>query len=313
MRKVRPLADGDLIGLVAPSSPSTGEAVEGAVRAVEKMGFSVRLGRSCHAALGYMAGPEELRAADLNAFFADDAVKAIFCLRGGDGAIRLPPLIDMAVVAAHPKIFLGYSDITILHLIFTQKGGFCTFHGPMVVTDFLRKTFAGYEEDCLLKALCDSRPLGEIVPFEGAPAMEGLVGGCAEGELTGGNLALVCSLLGTPWEIDTRGKVLLLEDTDEPVYRIDRMLSQLRLAGKLEDAAAVVLGQFTNITAKDPKRTFRLEEIFEAVVAPVGKPTVLNAPFGHGTKKATLPLGARAAVDGSRGTVTVIESAVEGA
>ncbi len=308
MRKVRPLSPGDLVGLVAPSSPSSPEAVERAVRAVEKMGFSVRLGRSCHAALGYMAGPEELRARDLNELFGDDDVKALFCLRGGDGAIRLPPLLDMRTIAAHPKIFLGYSDITILHQMFNLTGGFCTFHGPMVVTEFLDGRFSGYVEDHLLRALTDRTPPGEILPFEGAPAMEGLVGGTAEGELVGGNLALVCSLLGTPWEIDTRGRVLILEDTDEPFYRIDRMLFQLRLAGKLDDVAAIVLGQFTNLKAKDPKRTFTLSEIFEAVVAPVGKPTVVNAPFGHGPKKVTLPLGARAVVDGTKGTLTVVES-----
>jgi muramoyltetrapeptide carboxypeptidase len=141
--------------------------------------------------------------------------------------------------------------------------------------------------------------------------METLVPGNAEGELIGGNLALVCALLGTPWEIDTRGRILVLEDTDEPVYRIDRMLTQLRLAGKLDAAAGIVLGQFTNVQPRRPKDSFTIPEAFEAVVAPVGKPTLINGCFGHDVRKATLPLGARAVIDGSRSTLTVVEAGVE--
>lgn len=310
MRKVPALRQGDTVAFVSPSSPSPREAVEAAVRAVEEMGFRVKVGPGCYEASGYMAGPDEVRARDINQMFRDSEVSGIFCLRGGDGATRLPAMIDIHDIARHPKVFLGYSDITILHQMFNLKAGFCTFHGPMPATEFSKDTFPGYVRENLLRALCDTEAPGEILPFEGAPPMETLVSGMAEGELIGGNLALVCALLGTPWEIDTRGRILVLEDTDEPPYRIDRMLTQLRLAGKLEDSAGIVLGQFTNVTPKNPARTFPLEEIFEAVVAPVGKPTLLNGCFGHGVRKTTLPLGARAVIDGSRSTLTVVESGV---
>lgn len=310
MRKVPALCPGDTVAFVSPSSPSPRKSLEAAVRAVEEMGFRVKVGASCHASWGYMAGPDELRAQDVNRMFLDPEVKGIFCLRGGDGAIRLPRMIDMEGIARNPKVFLGYSDITILHQMFNVHGDFCTFHGPMPATEFTQDTFPGYVRDHLLKAICETEPLGEIRPFEGAPPMETLISGTAEGELIGGNLALVCALLGTPWEIDTRGRILVLEDTDEPPYRIDRMLTQLRLAGKLNDAAGIVLGQVTNLKPKNPARTFTLPEIFETVVAPVGKPTLVNGYFGHGVKKVTLPLGARVVLDGAGSTLTLIESGV---
>ncbi|GAB6280468.1 MAG: LD-carboxypeptidase [Thermovirga sp.] len=310
MRKVPVLRPGDTVAFVSPSSPSSAESLEASVRAVEEMGFRVKVGPSCHASLGYMAGPDELRAQDVNRMFLDPEVRGIFCLRGGDGATRLPRMIDMASIARNPKVFLGYSDITILHQMFNLHGGFCTFHGPMPATEFTKDTFSGYVRDHLLRAICSTEPLGEIRYFEGAPPMEALVPGTAEGELVGGNLALVCALLGTPWEIDTRGRILILEDTDEPSYRIDRMLTQLRLAGKLDEAAGIVLGQFTNLKPKNPARTFTLPEIFEAVVAPVGRPTLVNGYFGHGVKKVTLPLGARAVVDGAKSTLSIVESGV---
>ncbi|MCF7935315.1 MAG: LD-carboxypeptidase [Synergistales bacterium] len=312
MRRVPALRPGDTVGLVSPSSPSSRRSVDTAVQAVRELGFQVKVGPSCYAALGYMAGEDSLRARDVNEMFADPGVRGILCLRGGDGATRLPPLIDLEAIARTPKVFLGYSDITILHQMFNCYGGFCTFHGPMPATEFSKPTFPGYVRDHLLQALCREEPLGRIEPYEGAAPMETLVPGAAEGELVGGNLALVCALLGTPWEIDTRGRILVLEDVDEPPYRIDRMLTQLRLAGKLQDAAGIVLGQFNHIKPKNPSRTLSLAEIFEAVVAPVGTPCLTGGCFGHGEKKVTLPLGARAALDGAAAELTLLESGVLG-
>ncbi len=311
MRKVPALREGDTVAFVSPSSQSTMESIEKAVKVTEDMGFRVKLTRSCYESEGYHAGSDFVRADDINRVFLDPDVRGIFCVRGGDGATRLPQRIDIETVYKNPKVFLGYSDITILHTMFNRPRGFITFHGPMPASEFIRDSFPGYVRENLLRAITDTGPLGEITPCEGAPPMEALVTGTAEGELAGGNLALVCSLLGTPWEIDTRGKILVLEDTNEPVYRLDRMLMQLRLAGKLDAAAGIVLGQFTHIQPRKPKDSFTLPEVFEAVVAPVGKPTLINGCFGHDEKKATLPLGARAVLDGSRSTLTVIESGVE--
>ncbi|MFP4481963.1 MAG: LD-carboxypeptidase [Thermovirgaceae bacterium] len=310
MLKPRALVTGDVIALVSPSSPSPPESFDKARAAVEGLGFRVKPAPGCREALGYLAGPDEVRARDINEMFADPEVKGIFCLRGGDGATRILDRIDARTAARNPKVFLGYSDITVLHAVLNKKAKLCTFHGPMPASDFTRKTFSGYVSENLLKALCKVEPLGDIHPHDSKPLLETLVPGVAEGELVGGNLALVCSLLGTPWEIDTRGKILILEDTDEPPYRIDRMLTQLRLAGKLHEAAGIFLGQFTNVKPKNPKRTFTLREIFETVVAPVGRPTLLNGCFGHGDYKVTLPLGARARIGGDVPRFTILEAGV---
>lgn len=310
MLKPKALVEGDTIAFVSPSSPSSRESVEKAVASVEDLGFRVTLAPGCLESQGYLAGADDVRAGDINAMFADPEIDGIFCLRGGDGATRIVDRIDMETVAKNPKVFLGYSDVTVLHAVLNERAGLCSFHGPMPASDFTRKTFPGYVRESLLRAVSDREPLGMIRPHESDPAMETLVSGSAEGQLAGGNLALVCSLLGTPWEIDARGKILILEDTDELPYRIDRMLTQLRLAGKLREAAGIVLGQFTNVKPKNPKRTFSLPEIFEAVIVPVGTPTLVNGCFGHGDYKVTLPLGARARIEGATASLEVLESGV---
>ncbi|MGI6774249.1 S66 peptidase family protein [Acetomicrobium sp.] len=310
MRKVKALHPGDTIGLIAPSSPAPLDDLEKAVAAITDLGFNVKVGASCYESYGYMAGPEEIRAQDIHAMFNDPKINGIFCVRGGDGAIRLPRLIDMGLISKNHKVFLGYSDITILHLMFNLHGQFCTFHGPMPSTDMIKDSFHGYEKDHLLKAICDDEPIGELKPYDGAIPMQTLVGGTAEGKIIGGNMSLICALMGTPWEIDTKNRILILEDIDEPLYKIDRMLTQLLLAGKLEAASGIVLGQFTNVTHKDPERTFTLDKIFEDVVAKAGKPTLINGYFGHGEKKVTLPLGARAVIDGANSSFAIVESGV---
>ncbi|HOM97327.1 LD-carboxypeptidase [Acetomicrobium sp.] len=312
MRKVKALRQGDTVGLIAPSSPAPLDDLEKAVAVITDLGFNVKVGASCYESYGYMAGPEGIRVQDMHAMFDDPKINGIFCVRGGDGAIRLPRLIDMELIFKNPKVFLGYSDITVLHLMFNLHGQFCTFHGPMPSTDMIKGSFSGYEKDYLLKAICNDEPIGELKPYDGASPMQTLVEGTAEGETIGGNLSLVCALMGTPWEIDTKDRILILEDIDEPLYKIDRMLTQLLLGGKLETASGIVLGQFTNITHKDPERTFTLDKIFEDVVAKAGRPTLINGYFGHGEKKVTLPLGARAVIDGANSSFTIIESGVVG-
>lgn len=311
MRKVPALREGDTIAFVSPSSQSSRESVEKALKITEDMGFHVKVYENCQGFGEYPGNLDEARAEEINRAFLDPDIRGIFCIGGGYGAIRLPGLIDTDSAFRNPKVFLGYSDSTILHMLFNRPGGFITFHGPMPVSDFSRGTFPGYVRESLLKAVCSTKPLGEIVPFEGAPPVETLVPGRAEGKLAGGNLSMVCSLLGTPWEIDARGKILILEETGEPVYMIDRMLTQLRIAGKLEAAAGIVLGQFTHILPGKPKEPFTITDVFETVLAPVGKPTLINGCFGHDVRKATIPLGARAVIDGAASTLTVLEAGVE--
>ncbi len=310
MRKVPALRPGDTLGFIAPSSPVPRGKLEQSIEITEALGFNVVVGESCHASWGYLAGPDDLRAKDVNRMFGDPDIQGIFCVRGGDGATRIPERIDMSLIRNNPKVFLGYSDITVLHLMILQEAGFCTFHGPMPSTEFGKETFEGYVKDSLLRALTNPEPPGEILPYPGAPAMQNLVPGVAEGELTGGCLSLICALLGTPWEIDTKGKILVFEDVNEEPYKIDRMLCSLRMAGKLRDAAAVVVGQIEKAEAKDPAKSLTLEEVWESHLACLDKPVLLGGCFGHGEKKATLPLGARARVDSVKGVFSVLESGV---
>jgi muramoyltetrapeptide carboxypeptidase len=185
-----------------------------------------------------------------------------------------------------------------------------TFHGPMPATEFIQPDFDDYAKPQLLKAMMRPEPLGEIASPPGAPTVEVIASGHAEGELVGGNLALICALMGTPFEIDTRGKILLLEDIDEENYRVDRMLTQLRLAGKFDEAAGVVIGEFTNWEPSEPHNDFPIGDVIESILLPYDKPILTHVCFGHGPYKATLPLGALAQIDGSRGRLIVTESGV---
>ncbi|PIE32158.1 LD-carboxypeptidase [candidate division KSB3 bacterium] len=311
MRPVKMLRKGDTIGLIAPSGSTHADGqVEQAVKAVEKLGLCVVVAPGCYEKRGFLAGTDETKLRDLHTFFADPSIHGIFCIRGGDGASRLLDRLDTNIVSRNPKVFLGYSDITALHLVFNQKTDFVTFHGPMPATEFIRPDFEDYAQSQLLRAIMAPEPLGDIVQPLDAPSVETLSPGTVEGELVGGNLTLICALLGTPFEIDTRGKILLIEDIDEANYRVDRMLTQLRLAGKLEEAAGIAIGDFVNTEPLDSWKHFPIDEVFQDILLPLKKPILKNLPFGHGRNKATLPLGALARVDGPRSRLIVLEPGV---
>lgn len=311
MQPVKRLVPGDTIGMIAPSGPARhADDVPAGIAAVEAMGFTVVAGASCYEKQGYLAGSDECRAADLQSFFENDAIAGIFCMKGGDGAPRLLDRLDFARIARHPKVFLGYSDITALHLALTRRCGFMTFHGPMPVSEFIRADFGDYERSALMNAVAGTGPLGVIAQPEGAGPVDILSPGIARGRLAGGNLALVCALMGTPFEIDTRDRILLIEDIDEANYRIDRMLTQLRLAGKLDQAAGIAIGRFTDCEPLDANKKMPLAEVLADILGPLDKPVLSNLPFGHGPCKATLPLGAEAVLDADRGRLIVTEAAV---
>ena len=315
MRKPKALKPGDLLGLIAPSgSPKeTGQADQGA-DFLRGLGFRVRTGGSCRQGYGYLAAPDEERAADLTNFFADPEVAGIVCLKGGYGTPRILDRVDYAVIARNPKVFVGYSDITGLHLALHRHAGFPTFHGPMAVS-FL----GGLDEfsaGAWLRALTSPKALG-ILPVppgeDGRPPVppRALTGGRAEGVLLGGNLSLVAALTGTPYSLDARGKILFLEDIDEEPYRVDRMLTQLRLAGVFDACAGIVLGDWKNCVPKDPGRSLTLDQVFRDVVVPSGKPVLAGFPAGHSVPTLTFPLGVRARLDADSGTLELLEAAAE--
>ncbi|MCE5255938.1 MAG: LD-carboxypeptidase [Spirochaetaceae bacterium] len=308
--RIRPrhLLIGDTVCLIAPSGcAASPERVVASEKALAALGLRVKT--SAHAAdqYGYLAGRDATRAQELAAAFADPEAKAVVCLKGGYGAQRILDRIDFGLVARNPKIFLGYSDITALHAAFGQVCQLVTFHGPMASSDMVPEIDPASFES-LQKALFSDAPLGKIRNPDGKP-LSTLVGGKAEGELVGGNLSLITSGIGTPWELDTRGKILFLEDVDEAPYRIDRMLNQLRLAGKFDCCAGVVLGGWTRCTATEGKPSLSLEEVFRDIIAPCGKPTLMGLQAGHCIPNLTLPLGIRYGLSADDGTLEALEPA----
>ncbi|MCB9867864.1 MAG: LD-carboxypeptidase [Phycisphaerales bacterium] len=315
------LQRGDTIAFVAPAGPLDRTRMELARQRLEDMGFHVRVPSDLYRTRGYLAGPDETRAAELMAAFADPEVKAIFPGTGGYGVTRMLDRLDYDVIRRNPKVFIGFSDITGLHLAIQKKTGLVTFHSPNPMwglgSDGNLKPFSA---DCFWRALlaerycaADGEPLppgyAYELPADVAPTKV-LAPGVARGRLTGGNLSLVAALMGTPYEIETRGRVLFLEDVGERPYRIDRYLSQLRLGGKLDGVAAVILGQFRDCAPKPDEDSLSLDEVIADYFGGLGVPVITNFPAGHVANNATLPLGALVEVDADHNRVAVLENLV---
>ena len=301
-RKPRAAGPGARIVLVAPSKPVEPDATHRAAARLAELGFVVDIPEGIFERRGYLAGPDPLRARILGRALADPRADVVLCLAGGYGATRLLPLLDWTALAARdvPPAFIGYSDITALHLALQRQLDWVTFHGPMAAT-----MFGGAEPPAPFWAAQFWGMLGMggaagapgapdlTLPFADQPLPEVLVPGEATGPLRGGNLSLVAATIGTPWELDARGAVLFLEDVGEEPYRIDRYLSQLALAGKLAEAAGFVLGTWSACVAETPERSLNLREIFADHLGNLGVPVVDGWPAGHIATQQTLPLGVR--------------------
>jgi muramoyltetrapeptide carboxypeptidase len=298
-----PLQEGALIGVIAPAGP-VDPAVLPAVEAVyARFGWRSRLYPSCrarHDTLPYLAGPDALRLADLHAALADDEVAAIHCLRGGYGTLRLLPAIDTALLRAKPKLLMGFSDITALHALWAAEG-LPSLHAPMPASDLIRP---GREDDVAAWAalLRQGLPAGTVLAPELEPG-EPVHPGVAEGVLIGGNLSLVAALCGTPWAWNPHGAILFLEDVSESLYRVDRYLTQLQLAGVLHAVAGIVLGSFSETEPPEPLLRERLLPLCRAAA----KPLLGGWPTGHGAPNRPLPLGLRARLDAGAGTLTLLQ------
>ena len=301
---------GDTIGLIAPAGAMRAEgAIERAVAETERMGFKVKLGESAGKKYGYLSGSDDVRARDINAMFADDEVDAIFCIRGGYGAMRILDQLDYDIIATHPKIFAGFSDITALHIALLNRCNLATFHAPMPV-GWWSKPLDDFSRESLYQTLMNAEPVGDIInPPE--YARQTVTPGQAEGLLVGGNLTLIAHSLGTPWEIDTKGRILFIEEVGERTYSVDRLLTHLRLAGKFADCAGIVFGDFADCTIEYPEFGLTLEEIIRDVVVPCGKPIFTGLRCGHCTPNLTLPLGVKCRMNADECTLTVLESAVK--
>lgn len=300
MMMVKParLKRGSTVGIVAPAGPCYNkDEIACCVKAIENLGFNVVLGNTVYMSEGYLAGEDMVRAGELNEFFMRKDIDGIICLRGGYGSQRILDKLDYDCVRKNPKIFVGYSDITAIHAALNNMGSLVTFHGPVVLNfsnmdDFTLKSF--------LNCVTSPEPVGEVKNPSGMGKIYSLFGGEASGYTAGGNLSLLSSSIGTPYEIDTRGKILLIEDVGEEPYKVDRMLTQLILSGKLDECSGILLGQWTRCEPENPDRSFSLMEVLQDRLLPIKKPVLYNLPFGHEKVKMTIPLGVMARISDGR-------------
>jgi len=308
-RKPRALVIGNTVGVVAPSGVVKKDSLDRGVAILERLGYRVRVYPSTLDRYGYLAGQDRDRARDFTDAWKDPDVHAVIAARGGYGATRMMRYLDFEALRPHKKIFVGYSDITALHSALWRKLRLVTFHGPMVSTSHGTGLEVPYNLTGLADAVTGARYPGPLaLPPEAKIAV--LSGGRAEGDLIGGNLSLVAASIGTDYEVMPKGKILFLEEVGEAPYRIDRMLCQLESAGKLDEAAGFLLGDFTDCEAKEGVSTLTLDEILSRYLTGKGKPCIAGVPAGHGRFNAILPMGVRTAIDGEEGSVTFLERTV---
>ena len=309
----RRLAPGSRVALLAPASNLEEDvAIEASAELLRSLGYEVTLGAHLFRRNQYLAGTDEERAADLNAAFRDPDLDGIVCLRGGYGAARLLPLLDFDALRRAPKVILGYSDITAILNAVYSKTGLITFHGPIAATNLSPYALEAF--DAVLTTPVAPLNLAAPPPFEAGRGqvrrenrLQTFQPGVAEGVLVGGNLSLIASLVGTPYLPDFRRKILFLEDVYEAPYSIDRMLTQLWLAGVLDEIAGLVFGKFTD--ADDSNNTFSVETVLRARTKP-GTPCLRGLMIGHIDDQAVVPVGARVRLDATAQRLTLLEAAV---
>jgi len=308
------LKPNDVIGVIAPASaPSPPEKIDKGIRYLERLGYRVKLGKHAKNAHGYLAGRDPERLADLHAMFADHSVKAIFVVRGGYGTPRLLRNIDYDLIRRNPKILVGYSDITALQLAIFKKVNLITFSGPMVAVEMFQK-MDPFTEEFFWEILTRNRPLGRVLNPNREPLRWLHVPEKKRtilGRLLGGNLSMIISLMGTRMLPDFSGGILLLEEIDEEPYRVDRMLTQLRIAGVLNRAAALLLGSFTNCVPTDKtKPSLTIEEVIHEVTAGLQLPILSHLAYGHISRRLTIPIGLKACIRVREGALEFLESPV---
>lgn len=301
MKYPKKLQAGATIGLICASSATTEENKEKMLTTLQSMGFRVKMADNLTTTYaGYMAGTGEVRAHWVNAMFADPEVDVVLCVRGGDGSSRLMEYLDLDMIRANPKIFIGYSDITNLHLVFNQQCGFVTFHGPMAASNMIDH-FDEESKASLIQAL-NAEDDYEFKNPEGYE-ISVLKEGKAQGILVGGNLSLLCASVGTPYELDTDGKILFIEEVGENTSRVERFVYHLRNAGKFRNCAGVILGQFTR--CPNPwEESYTEIDCFRDALADLDIPVLYNIQAGHDYPNMTLPMGGLCTIDTNRRSIS---------
>jgi muramoyltetrapeptide carboxypeptidase len=306
--KPKALREGDTIGIIAPAGPISRERLEQGEKVLHEMGFKIKYESSIFESSRYLAGSDQRRGEEFNRMFADPDVHAIFCARGGYGSARTLAFVDEIAIKANPKIFLGYSDITSFLLYLYKRCSLVTFHGPMVAID-PDKLVRDKTRASLLSALTLS--IGADPASTGPNTLKILKSGFAEGVLLGGCLSILIHSLGTRYEPDFKDKILFLEDIDEAPYRIDRMLTHLKSAGKLQQVNGIVFGEMKRCHPS-PEDGYPLEEVLLDVLRDLDIPVLFGFPSGHasGEDNLTLPIGVRVQVDGDQGRLFILEAGV---
>lgn len=323
---IRPqhLSPGDTLGVIAPASaPPDPRSIDRSVGVLEELGFKVKFASNVRQRHGYLAGNDRERASDVMRMFTDRRVRGILCVRGGYGTARLLPLLDYGVIRAHAKVFVGYSDITSLHCAFLTRANLISFHGPMLNSDLNHADLPDFTRRSFLRTLTlpPARPaerggasLVSIAQGYRRKTIKILHGGVARGQLIGGNLSLLCTTIGTPWQPPFRGRILFLEDLSEPPYRFDRMLTYLLNCGLLQQVTGIAIG--LNAGCEDPKakraKEYRqtLEDVLKERLLPLKIPVVTGLPFGHVPHNATLPVGAQVTLDAEHGDLLIAQPVV---
>ena len=303
------LNKGDTIGIISPAGAVKDENLwESTIKYFENKGYKVKIASHSGDKNAYLAGKDEDRLSDLINFFEDDEIKAIICSRGGYGTYRLLAGIDWEVIRKNPKIFVGYSDITALLNNFVEKSGLVCFHGPLAISDFGKEEINEYTEENFWKILEGKAEIP--YSFENPFNYECIIPGKAHGELMGGNLTILCGLLGTPYFPDLQGKILLLEDIEEPLYKIDRMLMQLKLAGIFEKVSGILFGEFTSIVESNNSEVNKLTpvDIIKELIGGLNIPVGYGFTASHSEQKATLPLGVKYNFDSQNFKLEIIEN-----
>lgn len=302
--KIRPqrLQKGDTIGIIAPSSPPNQESLERSLAFLEQLGLKWRFGKNVKNMYGYLAGTDEERMEDLHDMFADPAIKGIICAGGGYGSARYTDKIDLQLMQENPKIFWGFSDITFLHTAMGLYSNLVTFHGPMLASCVGKESFHELSAKMFQQLF---EPM-ELHYTEAIAPLEVVTGGVAQGELVGGNLSLLANGIGTKFEVDTKGKLLFIEDIGEEPYRVDGLLNQLRMAGKLDDAVGIVVGDFADAAPKKRDVSLTLDEVFDHYLGSLGKPVVKGFKIGHCQPHFAIPLGVGAKLDADNRTLTIL-------
>jgi muramoyltetrapeptide carboxypeptidase len=319
MQLIKPprLLPGDTIGLVTPAGQVSQASIDKAVANVEALGFRAKLASHLDEVHGNYAGVWQHRLDDFHGMYTDPDVKALWAIRGGSGAMQLLPHLDYGLIRKHPKILVGYSDITALHLAIHRHAGLVTFHGPVAMstlsdyaTTHLLNVLMHPEDEYVIPMALENSRKAATEPGNEHYALRTVVPGMATGRLMGGNLSLVAALAGTPYAADIRNALLFLEEVNEEPYRVDRMLMQLRMNQPFSAAAGIMLGIFEGCGPADDGPSLTLDETTDQHLQPLAIPAVTGWSFGHIRHQFTLPMGLRARMDTARQTLTLLEPAV---